>query len=70
MNQRFRPDDVFDKFIADNNGMFRMLSKQRFNSWLRTYCLHMTGSNPVEGRDGAGKWMVFPLKEDKQLELI
>lgn len=70
MNQRFRPDDVFDKFIADNNGMFRMLSKQRFNSWLRTYCLHMTGSNPVEGRDGAGKWMVFPLKEDKQLELL
>jgi hypothetical protein len=30
----------------------------------------MTGSNPVEGRDGAGKWMVFPFKEDKQLELI
>jgi hypothetical protein len=70
MNQRFRPDDVFDKFIADNNGMFRMLSKQRFNSWLRTYSLHMTGSNPVEGRDGAGKWMVFPFKEDKQLELL
>jgi hypothetical protein len=71
VNQRFRPDDVFDKFIADNNGMFRMLSKQRFNSWLRTYCLHITNHNPVEGRDGAGKWMVFPLKEDnKQLELI
>lgn len=26
---------------------------------------------PIEGRDGAGKWMVFPLKEDtKQLELL
>lgn len=70
INHRFRPDDVFDKFIADNNGMFRMLSKQRFNSWLRTYCLYLTGMNPIESRDGAGKSMVFPSKSNKQLDLI
>jgi hypothetical protein len=70
INHRFRPDDVFDKFIADNNGMFRMLSKQRFNSWLRTYCLYLTGINPLESRDGAGKSMVFPSKSNKQLDLI
>lgn len=70
INHRFRPDDVFDKFIADNNGMFRMLSKQRFNSWLRTYCLYLTGMNPLESRDGAGKSMVFPSKSNKQLDLI
>lgn len=52
----------------DNNGMFRMLSKQRFNSWLRTYALHKTGNNPQEGRDAAGKWMTIEYKE--QLELL
>jgi hypothetical protein len=68
LNERIRPDKAFDKFIADNNGMFRMLSKQRFNAWLRTYCLHKTGNNPTEGRDGGGKWMMFNYKE--QLDLI
>jgi hypothetical protein len=68
LNEKIRPDKAFDKFIADNNGMFRMLSKQRFNAWLRTYCLHKTGNNPTEGRDGGGKWMMFNYKE--QLDLI
>ena len=68
INERIRPDKAFDKFIADNNGMFRMLSKQRFNAWLRTYCLHKTGNNPTEGRDGGGKWMMFNYKE--QLDLL
>jgi hypothetical protein len=68
LNERIRPDKAFDKFIADNNGMFRMLSKQRFNAWLRTYCLHKTGNNPTEGRDGGGKWMIFNYKE--QLDLL
>ena len=68
LNERIRPDKAFDKFIADNNGMFRMLSKQRFNAWLRTYCLHKTGNNPTEGRDGGGKWMMFNYKE--QLDLL
>jgi hypothetical protein len=67
-NEKFRPDKAFDKFIIDNNGMFRMLSKQRFNSWLRTYALHKTGHNPEEGRDAAGKWMLIQYKE--QLELL
>jgi hypothetical protein len=67
-NEKFRPDKAFDKFIIDNNGMFRMLSKQRFNSWLRTYALHKTGRNPEEGRDAAGKWMTIEYKE--QLELL
>jgi hypothetical protein len=67
-NEKFRPDKAFDKFIMDNNGMFRMLSKQRFNSWLRTYALHKTKNNPEEGRDAAGKWMLIQYKE--QLELI
>jgi hypothetical protein len=67
-NEKFRPDKAFDKFIMDNNGMFRMLSKQRFNSWLRTYALHKTGRNPDEGRDAAGKWMTIEYKE--QLELL
>ena len=67
-NEKFRPDKAFDKFIIDNNGMFRMLSKQRFNSWLRTYALHKTKNNPEEGRDAAGKWMLIQYKE--QLELI
>jgi hypothetical protein len=67
-NEKFRPDKAFDKFIADNTGMFRMLSKQRFNSWLRTYSLHKTAHNPEEGRDAAGKWMLIKYKE--QLELI
>jgi hypothetical protein len=68
LNEKIRPDKAFDKFIADNNGMFRMLSKQRFNAWLRTYCLHKTDNNPTEGRDGGGKWMMFNYKE--QLDLI
>ena len=68
INERIRPDKAFDKFIADNNGMFRMLSKQRFNAWLRTYCLHKTGNNPTEGRDGGGKWMMFNYNE--QLDLM
>jgi hypothetical protein len=68
LNEKIRPDKAFDKFIADNNGMFRMLSKQRFNAWLRTYCLHKTGNNPTEGRDGGGKWMIFNYKE--QLDLL
>lgn len=68
LNERIRPDKAFDKFIADNNGMFRMLSKQRFNAWLRTYCLHKTGNNPTEGRDGGGKWMMFNYNE--QLDLM
>jgi hypothetical protein len=68
LNEKIRPDKAFDKFIADNNGMFRMLSKQRFNAWLRTYCLHKTGNNPTEGRDGGGKWMMFNYNE--QLDLL
>jgi hypothetical protein len=69
VNERFRPDAAFDRFLVDNNGMFRMLSKQRFNSWLRTYCLHKTGNNPIESRDTHGKWMLFPMKEG-QLDLL
>ena len=65
-NERFKPDVVFDRFMADNVGMFRILSKQKFNSWLRTYALHKTGNNPREGRDAFGKWMVIDKKENEQ----
>jgi hypothetical protein len=68
-NEKFRPDKAFDKFILDNNGMFRMLSKQRFNAWIRTYALFVSGINPEEGRDAYGKWMLIR-KKDEQLKLL
>lgn len=69
VNSKFKPDKVYDRFMADNAGMFRVLSKQRFNSWIRTYSMYVSGSNPEEGRDGGGKWMIIH-KKDKQLELL
>lgn len=68
IGEKFKPDKVYDRFMNDNAGMFRMLSKQRFNSWLRTYSLYISGNNPEEGRDGGGKWMLI-IRKDKQIDI-
>jgi len=40
------------------------LTRIKFNRWLRSYAVYLTGKNPEEGRDAVGKWMRFKREDE------
>lgn len=69
VDQRLRVNDVYYRFIEDypdyqpRRGS-ESLTRIKFNRWLRSYAVYLTGKNPEEGRDAVGKWMRFKTSEE------
>lgn len=69
IDQRLRVNDVYYRFIEDypdyqpRRGS-ESLTRIKFNRWLRSYAVYLTGKNPEEGRDAIGKWMRFKAEEE------
>jgi hypothetical protein len=69
VDQRLRVNDVYYRFIEDypdyqpRRGS-ESLTRIKFNRWLRSYAVYLTGKNPEEGRDAVGKWMRFKTAEE------
>lgn len=69
IDQRLRVNDIYYRFIEDypdyqpRRGS-ESLTRIKFNRWLRSYAVYLTGKNPEEGRDAIGKWMRFKTEEE------
>jgi hypothetical protein len=65
--------DLYLDFISDNPDFApkakMTISRNTFYKWLIAYGVYKTGVNPLEGRDGQGRWIRFvdPSQEIKPL---
>ena len=65
--------DLYLDFITENPDNQRKLSRTRFYRWLKTYGIFKYDVEPLEGRDGGGRWIEFrtvqDIEENGKLEL-
>ena len=69
IDERLRVNEIYYKFIEDypDYGSRRggeSLTRIKFNRWLRSYAVYLTGKNPEEGRDALGKWMRYKTSDE------
>lgn len=69
IDERLRVNEIYYKFIEDypDYGPRRggeSLTRIKFNRWLRSYAVYLTGKNPEEGRDALGKWMRYKTSDE------
>lgn len=50
---------LYDSFMREHAWIFRMLSKQRFNSWLYDYAFIKFKGEPFLGRDSQGSYIEY-----------
>jgi len=66
---RLRVNEIYFRFIEENPDYqprrgSESLTRIKFNRWLRSYAVYLTGKNPEEGRDAVGKWMRFKREDE------
>ena len=66
---RLRLNEIYFRFIEENPDYqprrgSESLTRIKFNRWLRSYAVYLTGKNPEEGRDAVGKWMRFKREDE------
>ena len=66
-------DELYGDFIADNpdfgKGTKNTISRNAFYKWLLAFAEFKKGVEAVEGRDGAGRWIIFKTKDDDKKDV-
>jgi len=69
-DKRIYKNELYHDFIEENPDYApkskMTISRTRFNKWLTAYGLFREGVIPTEGRDMAGRWIIFRTKETEQ----